>query len=331
MMRNTNGPPNTAEPDFYIGPVPVFGEAVLSPMDGYSDLPFRSLCRELGSALSYTEFVRVEDILNREGYVEEKLSFSETERPVAIQIYGDDPQAILEGALRAQERRPDFIDVNMGCPAKNISTRGAGVGLMRTPEKIAEIFSLLSANLEVPVTGKIRLGWDEGSRNYLEVAHILEDTGAAAIAVHGRTKVQGYGGHADWDAIARVVEAVSVPVIGNGDVFSVADIEGMRLHTGCNAVMIARAAMNNPWIFMGLDREEVPDRQVRMTMLRHLALNQAFYGPDRGLVLFRKFAARYLTPYRLPKAVRQELLTREPPEEFIALLNEIVQQDPVPI
>jgi nifR3 family TIM-barrel protein len=293
-------------------------------MDGYSDLPFRSLCRGLGSAISYTEFVKVEDILERLDYVEEKLTFNENERPLVIQVYGDDPGKILDGALRAQERRPDLIDLNMGCPAKSIAARGAGVGLMRTPDKIAEIFRLLSTHLEVPVTGKIRLGWDEENRNYMEVARIVEGEGGQALAVHGRTKAQGYGGEADWDAIAEIVDALTIPVIGNGDVRRAEDIGRMLAHTGCAAVMIARAAMSNPWIFMGLEREDVSVDQVRESLLKHLALNLDFYGTERGLVLFRKFAARYLAPFKLPREVRQRLLTLTEAGDFIGLLEEIV-------
>jgi nifR3 family TIM-barrel protein len=226
--------------------------------------------------MSYTEFVKVEDILERLDYVEEKLAFTEDERPLVIQIYGDDPGKILDGALRAQERGPDLIDLNMGCPAKTIAARGAGVGLMRTPERIGEIFRRLTAELDVPVTGKMRLGWDDETKNYREVARIVEDNGGKALAVHGRTKAQGYGGEADWDAIAEIVETLSIPVIGNGDVNRAADIDRMIDHTGCAAVMIARAAMSNPWIFMGLEREDVPVGQVRESLLEHLDLNLDF-------------------------------------------------------
>lgn len=309
----------------FVRDLPIHGDVLLSPMDGYSDQPFRSLCRELGSAMSYTEFVKAEDVLERVQHVNEKLAFTEAERPVTFQIYGDDPGKILDAALRLQARGPDVIDVNMGCPAKTICHRGAGVGLMRTPEKIAEIFRLLTTHLVVPVTGKMRLGWDEERRNYLEVAKIVEDNGGQLLAVHGRTKAQGYGGQADWDAIAEVVDALRIPVIGNGDVNTVADIKRMKAKTGCAGVMIGRAAMSNPWIFSRLEREQVPPGRVQETMLRHLELNLDFYGPERGLVLFRKFAARYLSPYEMPREVRQRLMTRETAEEFAALLDEVVE------
>jgi len=312
-----------SQPAFYVSNIPIHGELILSPMDGYSAWPFRSLCRELGSAMSYTEFVNVRDILARPGYVLPKMQFRDDERPISIQIYGDEPNDFLEAALEVQELEPDIIDINMGCPAKGIANRGAGVGLMRTPLKIAHIFRKLTAVLEIPVTGKIRLGWDEDCLTYKLVARIVEEEGGQLLAVHGRTKVQAYGGEADWDAIAEVVQTISIPVIGNGDVYTVADIERMKEHTGCAGVMIGRAAIHNPWIFSRLDREQVPPQQVRELMLVHLDRNLAFYGPERGLRLFRKYAANYLAPYRLPKEIRKKLLTREEPKEFLALLDEI--------
>jgi tRNA-dihydrouridine synthase B len=316
-------PPSEFLLAFKVREIPIHGDLVLSPMDGYSDWPFRSVCRVLGSAMSYTEFINVDDILRRPDYVALKLHFTEDERPVVIQIYGDDADQMLEAALRMQELGPDIIDVNMGCPSKSIANRGAGAGLMRTPLKIARIFRKLSAALEVPLTSKIRLGWDDDCLTYPLVARIIEENGGQLLAVHGRTKVQMYRGQANWDAIAEVVQMVKIPVIGNGDINRVADIQRMKEHTGCVGVMVGRAAINNPWIFSRLDRDQVAPRQVRETMLLHLERHLEFYGPERGLVLFRKYAARYLTPYRLPKEIRQKLLTCERPDEFVTLLDEI--------
>lgn len=292
-------------------------------MDGYSDWPFRSLCRDLGSAISYTEFVKAEDVLQRPDYLSDKLRFTEGERPLAIQLYGDDARTMQEAALRLQDFGPDFIDINMGCPAKTIAKRGAGAGLMRTPVKVARIVRALSATLEIPITVKIRLGWDDDCLTYPLIARIAEAEGAAAIAIHGRTKVQGYGGQANWDAIAEVVQTVNIPVIGNGDIQTAADITGMKTHTGCAAVMIGRAAINNPWIFARLDRGQISPERVRHTLLDHLQRSLEFYGSERGLVLFRKYAARYLSPYRLPQRIRKKLLTRARADEFVALLDEI--------
>jgi nifR3 family TIM-barrel protein len=310
------------KPAFHVDTIPVHGDVILSPMDGISDWPFRSICRELGSAMSYTEFVSAVDIFAKPESVASKLYFTEAERPVAIQIYGDDPDQVLGGALKAQEMGPDIIDINMGCPSKSIANRGAGVGLMRTPLKIARIFRKLTRTLEVPVTGKIRMGWDDDCLNYLLIARIVEENGGKLLAVHGRTKVQGYRGKANWDAIAEVVDAVSIPVIGNGDVYTVVDIRRMMEHTGCVGVMIGRAAIPNPWIFNRLDREQVTPRQVRETMLVHLERNLELYGPELGLLLFRKYAARYLMPYQLPRGIRKSLFTCKTAGDFIESLDE---------
>ena len=314
-----------AAPAFYVGDLPVHGDVILSPMDGYSSWPFRSICRELGSAMSYTEFVYVRDILARPGYVLPKMRFTDDERPVVIQIYGEDPDQFLEAALEVQDQlAPDAIDINMGCPAKSVVARGAGAGLMRTPLKVARIFRKLSRALEIPVTSKIRLGLDDDCLTYKLIARIVQEEGGQLLAIHARTRKQGYYGQANWDAIAEVVQALSIPVIGNGDVKTVADIERMKAHTGCAGVMIGRAAISNPWIFSRLDREQVSVAQVRELMLKHLARSLEFYGPERGLKLFRKYAANYLSPYGLSKEQRQKLLTREKPEAFLALLDEIL-------
>ena len=313
-------PAPASAPTFRVGAVPVYGDAILAPMDGFSDWPFRSLCSALGSAMSYTEFVRAEGITHAFENVQARFAFEDTERPVTFQIYSDDPDELLEAALRIQELRPDIIDINMGCPSKTVANGGAGVGLMRTPLKIARIFHKLSAALSVPVTGKIRLGW-EGQLNYALIARIVEENGAAAIAVHGRTKEQGYGGEADWDAIAEVKAAVKIPVIGNGDVKTVADIARMKQYTGCQAVMIGRAAIGNPWIFSHLDRAQVSPEMVHQMVSQHLERNVAFYGQHKGLILFRKHAAQYLKLQRLPRLVRTEILSQDTPQDFLFQLK----------
>lgn len=308
-------------PTFWVRDIPIYGDLILSPMDGYSDLPFRAVARRLGSAMSYTEFINAIDVLGGHPHLERKLTFREDEHPIVFQVFDDDPDRLVKAALKLRERNPDIIDVNMGCSARCVSGRGAGAGLLRTPDKIASIFSQLTRALDIPVTGKIRLGWDDQSYNYLEVAHIIEDNGGQLIAVHGRTKAQSYSGQANWDAIAEVRRAVSIPVIANGDVKTVADIDRIKAHTGCPAVMIARAAIGNPWIFSRLDREQVPPAMLRETMLDHLDTMLGFYGPERGLILFRKYASRYLTPYQLNPELRIALMTSETRADFLALLD----------
>ncbi|MHB8779699.1 MAG: tRNA dihydrouridine synthase [Anaerolineales bacterium] len=322
---NETKSPTLREPQgsaFRVRDVPIYGDAILAPMDGYSDWPFRSLCRELGSAMSYTEFVKVEKILSRSKEPAKRLYFKEVERPITFQIYGDDPELILKAALKVQELNPDIIDVNMGCPAKSIADRGAGVGMMPSPLRIAHTFKKLTSALSVPVTGKIRLGWDK-NKNYKLIARVMEENGGSLIAIHGRTKEQRYTGSADWDAIAEVKSLVRIPVIGSGDVKTVADIEHMKQHTKCDAVMIGRGALANPWIFSHLDREQVTPEQVQETVRRHLARSVEFYGDEDGSRLFRKYAVQYLLMQTLTRETRKEILKPRPSGEFLQLLEQV--------
>lgn len=314
---------NRGQPEFHVGDIPVFGDLILSPMDGFSDLPFRSLAHQLGSAMSYSEFINAIDVVNRIPKIEKRLEYKESERPVVFQIFDNKPDRILQAALILQEKEPDIMDINMGCSAKTVSGRGAGAGLLRAPEKIAEIFQKLTKALDVPVTGKIRLGWDEDNLNYLEVAHIIEDNGGKLVAVHGRTRAQKYTSQANWDAIAEIKQTVSIPVIGNGDVKSVEDIKLMKKYTQCDAVMIGRAAIGNPWIFAGLNREDVSFDQVKEMMIAHLESMLSFYGQELGLLLFRKHANKYISPHKLTRCQRVALLTSETLEDFNALLIDI--------
>ena len=309
-------------PNFHVREVPIYGDTILAPMDGYSDWPFRSICRALGSAMSYTEFVKVEKILSRSKEPAKRLYYEEAERPVTFQIYGDDPDLILEAALKIEPLKPDIIDLNMGCPAKSIADRGAGVGMMPSPLKIAETFKKLTSALKVPVTGKIRLGWDR-DKNYKLIARIVEENGGSLIAIHGRTKEQRYSGNADWDAIAEVKSLVKIPVIGSGDIKTIADIQRMKQYTGCNAVMIGRAAIANPWIFMGMDREQVPAELLKQTVHEHLQKSIQFYGEEDGQRLFRKYAVQYLLLKTLDRDSRKEILKERPSGEFLELLNQV--------
>lgn len=311
-----------ASPRFFIREIPVYGDTVLAPMDGYSDWPFRSLCRELGSAMSYTEFVKVEKILSRSKEPAKRLFFKEAERPMVFQIYGEDPDLILQAALKIQELHPDIIDVNMGCPAKTIADRGAGVGMMPSPLRIARTFRKLVKHLRVPVTGKIRLGWDR-NKNYKLIARIVEEEGGSLIAVHGRTKEQRYSGSADWDAIAEVKSLVKIPVIGSGDVKTVADIERMKSHTNVDAVMIGRGAIANPWIFARIDRDQVTPQMMQDLIHKHLARCVEFYGDEDGSRLFRKYAVQYLLMHTLTREERKEILKPRPSGEFAKLLEQL--------
>ena len=315
-----------SSPNFKVGNLPVYGDLILAPMDGLSSLPFRSLARSLGSAMSYTEFINAIDVVYGSPYLADRLVYAESERPVVFQLLDSDPERLLAAALKIRPHNPDVLDINMGCCARGVSGRGAGSGLLRAPKLIAQMVSTLSQALDIPITAKIRLGWDDHSRNYLEVAQILEDSGAKLIAVHGRTRHQSYSGVADWDAIAEVKQAVSVPVIGNGDVRTVADIDRIKAHTGCDAVMIGRAALGNPWIFSRLDRSQVPPNLVLATMRDHLTRMQDFHGTDRGLILFRKYAVHYLKPYPTDRPTRLTLMTCTDPEDFFVQVGQIISR-----
>ena len=314
--------PKTPPPTFHVDKIPVYGDAILAPMMGFSDLPYRSLCRELGSAISYTEFARAEGLIHNMRRVSEKLMYREDERPIAFQIYTHDIDYMVKAALKIQELKPDFIDINMGCPTKAIANSGAGVGLMRTPIKVARLFKRLNKELDVPITAKIRMGWDD-CQNYKLISRIVEENGAALIAIHGRTREGGRERDANWDVIGEVKQTVNIPVIGNGDVNLVADIEKMKNYTGCDGVMIGRAAIGNPWIFSGKDRDEVTFEEVREMMTKHLERNLQFYGETLGINLFRKHVVQYIAPLFPTRRYRRDLLTRENKEEFLALLDEI--------
>ena len=317
--------PTDQTPYFFARDVPVYGDLMLAPMDGYSDMPFRSLCRELGSAMSYTEFVSVEG-LSRRGEHDEitrrKLQYEPRERPVVFQIYGHNEEHIVESARRLQDLGPDIIDINMGCYVRKIAERGAGSGMLRDPAKIARLFARLTRAVRLPVTAKIRLGWDDRTRNYLEVARILEESGASLIAMHARTKAQGYTGVADWNAIAEIKQAVKIPIIGNGDVKTVADITRIKAETGCDGVMIGRAAVGNPWIFARKDRDEVAPSEKIALLRRHLTRHLEFYGEHAGLILFRKHAYRYVQGGHGSAALRHALMLCNEVCEFERLVDE---------
>jgi nifR3 family TIM-barrel protein len=276
--------------------LPVYGDAILAPMAGYSDVPYRAVCRAYGSAMHYTEFVPVEALLGRQVHERFRMRLDKQpdEFPMTFQIFGNNADLLLRAALRIQEWGPDIIDVNMGCSTRKVSGRGAGVGMMLQPDLVAETFHLLSTHLAVPVTGKIRLGWDTTQQNYLEIAHIMEDNGAALIAMHGRTKSQKYDGRADWDAIAALKQSVRVPVVGSGDVQTPADIARLRAHTGCDAVMIGRGAIGNPWIFARKTRRDLTLAEIIAAVRLHAREMALYFGEFKGLMQFRKHLKQYI-------------------------------------
>lgn len=303
---------------FKIGNIPIYNPIMLAPMDGFTDLPFRGIAKSFGAGIVFSEFINGLDVVNKHPYVPLLTEFSESERIFAYQIFDDSPERILETALILQEKQPDFIDINMGCSAKNVSSRGAGAGLLRTPQKIKRIFQLLTTNLKIPVTGKIRLGWDKENLNYLEIAKILEGNGAAMVTVHGRTKRQGYSGSADWQKISEVKQAVKIPVIANGDVQKVDDIHRITAQTGCDGVMIGRAALTNPWIFSYRDKHQIPKEEIWRVFNIHLHSMLEFYGFKAGLLLFRKHIRSYIDVSSLTREERTNLFNQKKPEQLLS-------------
>lgn len=312
-------------PAFWVGEVPVYGRSILAPMAGYSDVPYRALCRAYGSAMNYTEFVPVEGLLGKKqnGRYWQRLDKQPDERPMVFQIFGNNAQLILRAAQRIEALEPDIIDINMGCSTRKVSGRGAGVGMMPQPDLVRETFTLLSQHLSVPVTGKIRLGWDGDHQNFVEIARIMEGSGAALISMHARTKVQKYGGQADWGAIGELRTAVSVPVIGNGDVQTPEDVDCMIAYTGCDAVMIGRAAIGNPWIFAGKRREAVSAPERLDAIRLHAREMVAYYGEPPGLVQFRKHLKRYLDDLPETAVFLPELLQVERLDQFLEVMAEV--------
>jgi len=313
-----------------IGDVPLYGDLVLAPMIGYSDLPFRSICRELGSAASITPCALDEGLVRGTERSRTITDYAEAERPVAIQIIGRNTEGLLAAAQAALALRPDWIDVNMGCPAKKVSGKGRGAALLREPDRAGQIMAALARALPVPVTAKIRLGWDANSLNYLEVAAALAQAGAAAITVHGRTRMQGYSGEADWSAIAAVRAAVPIPVIANGDVRSAIDIAAIQAATGCRVVMIGRGAIGNPWIFQRRSAEDVPPAERAAMMRRHLAAMCSYYGARVGLLLFRKHSVRYVQHMPGVRYWRRAFGSAATFDEVLSLIDRLEQAPGLP-
>ncbi len=312
--------------DFYIGDIPIHGRLILAPMDGLSDASFRRITRQLGSAYSVSEFINTLDFMYSKVYQRKRLFFYEDERPFVAQILDNDPGRMAENAAYIQERfQPDMIDINLGCPARTVSGRGAGCALMKSPELVKQIFEQVCKTVTIPVTAKIRLGWDDDLMNYLEIAEIAVERGAKAIAMHARTKKMAFGKTVRWEHIATLKKAMPVPVIGNGDVRSVADARRMIEETGCDAVMIGRAAKANPWVFSWRDREEVSVDEV-FYLARYQLRQMLELNPENAIMPFRKYLKAYLEPYQLPKDEMRALLTTGNAETLFALIDEVHKQ-----
>ena len=298
-----------------IGGVPLKSHAVLAPMAGVSDRAYRELCVRFGAAYCVSEMVSSKALSFNSKKSEELMEISDLERPCGIQIFGDDPKCMADAAKHALENKPDIIDINMGCPAPKISSNGSGSALMKNPRLCGEIVKAVTAVTDIPVTVKIRKGWDDDSVNAVEVAKICESAGAAAITVHGRTRQQYYKPPVDYDIIRAVRESVSVPVIANGDIDSAERAKEVMDITGCDLVMIGRATLGNPWIFSQINADlenpnvkiHTPDLEERLgVMIEHIGKMVEYKGEHMAMLQARKLVVGYFKGMKGAAALRNE-------------------------
>ena len=315
-----------------IGTVELENPYILAPMAGVTDLPFRLLCKEQGAGLLCMEMVSAKAIQYNNKNTKALLEIHPEELPVSLQLFGSDPDVISEIAKRIEELPFSILDINMGCPVPKIVKNGEGSALMKNPKLVYEIVRKTARAIQKPVTVKIRKGFDDTCINAVEIAKIIEDAGGKAVAVHGRTREQYYSGKADWDIIRRVKEAVSIPVIGNGDVTDAASAEALVEQTGCDGIMIGRGAEGNPWIFKqilhymetGETLARPTQHEVKEMMLRHARMQVEYKGEIMGMREMRKHVAWYTTGYPHSAAIRREANFIETYEQLEKLCDKIL-------
>lgn len=315
--------------------VEINGKIVVAPMAGISNMTFRRICKSMGASLVVAEMVSDKAITYGNEKTFELLRMNDDERPISQQIFGSDVKSFVEAAKIVEEKmKPDIIDINMGCPVPKVAVKNqAGSALLKNPEKVGEIIKAVVGAVNVPVTVKIRSGWDQSSINAVEIAKIAEECGISALAIHGRTREQFYSGKADWDIIAEIKQAINIPVIGNGDVFEVEDAVNMLEKTKCDAIMIGRGAQGNPWIFNRINHymktgEILPEPTLEekiTTAIRHMNLAVAEHGDYVAVREMRKHIGWYLKGLKNSAKYRDQINKITDYKEVIAMLEEYMQ------
>lgn len=311
------------------GTVETTNNVFLAPMAGITDLPFRLICKEFGVGMMTTEMVSAKGLLYENGRTNDLLYVDPKEHPIGAQLFGSDPKILSDMAKKVEESDVDFIDINMGCPAPKITKNLEGSALLKNPELIGEIVYAVSKALTKPLTVKIRKGFNDDNINAVEVAKIIEQAGASAIALHGRTREQFYSGTADWDIIKEVKQNISIPLIGNGDIKCPQDAKRMLEYTGCDAVLIARAAQGNPWIFKRtvhyLETGELlpePTYEERIeVILKHAKMLEAYKGTYVGIREMRSHLSSYVRGLHGATDLRRALTTVETYDDIVRLLD----------
>jgi tRNA-dihydrouridine synthase B len=301
------------------GNITAAGRLMLAPVAGFTDSPFRRIARRHGAGLVVTELISADGIARANRKTMDLLAFHEDERPVAIQIFGNNPEVMAGAAAIVEGLGPDMIDINMGCPAKRICASGSGAALLLEPAKVREIAEQIVKRVKIPVSAKIRIGWDHDSLNYQDTVKALEDAGVSMIFVHGRTRAQQYGGNADWEVIRKITETSRLPIVGNGDIRSHEEALKRMEFSGCPAVMIGRGAIGNPWIFSG----KAPSMaEVTAAIKEHLDMMIEYYG-NRGIILMRKHFVRYIHAFPGAKHIRRDLVVATERDKIYRILDSL--------